>query len=104
MKRLDIIVKTDKIDDVIKAIKKVGVGGVSTLQIKGQGREDPPIVGSNYTRGMIITIVEDSKVNSILTAVGNVACTKTKGDGKVFISNVEEVMDICTKECGHTLL
>ena len=104
MKRLDIIVKSDKLDDTVKAIKKVGVGGVSTLQVKGQGREEQPLVGSSYTRGMIITIVEDSKVDPILTAVGNVACTNSKGDGKVFISNVEEVMDICTKECGHKLL
>jgi len=104
MKRLDIIVKTDKVDDTVKAIKAVGVGGVSILQIQGQGSEEQPLVGSNHTRGMIITIVEDSKTNAILTAVGNVACTKTKGDGKVFISNVEEVMDICSKECGHTVL
>jgi nitrogen regulatory protein P-II 1 len=104
MKRLDIIVKSDKVDDTVNAIKTVGVGGVSTLQIQGQGSEESPLVGSNYTRGMIITIVEDSKVEPILTAVGNVACTNTKGDGKVFISNVEEVMDICTKECGHKVL
>ncbi len=104
MKRLDIIVRKDMVDDTIKAIKTVGVGGVSTLQIQGQGSEEQPIVGSNYPRGMIITVVEDSKVNPILVAVGNVACTNSKGDGKVFISNVEEVMDICTKECGHKLL
>ena len=96
MKRLDIIVKCDKVDDTIKAFKVVGVGGVSTLQIQGQGREEQPLVGS-YARGMIITVVEDSKVKPILAAVGNVACTNAKGDGKVFISNVEEVMDICTK-------
>ena len=41
---------------------------------------------------------------SVLKAVADIACTGTKGDGKVFISNVEEVMDICSKECGHTLL
>ncbi len=104
MKRLDIIVKTEKVEDTVKAIKAVGVGGVSILQIQGQGSEEAPLVGSNYARGMIITIVEDSKVSPILTAVGNVACTNTKGDGKVFISNVEEVMDICSKECGHTIL
>jgi len=104
MKRLDIIVKSDKVDDTVKAIKTVGVGGVSILQIQGQGSEEQPLVGSNYTRGMIITIVEDDKVDPILTAVGNVACTNTKGDGKVFISNVAEVMDICTKECGYKVL
>ena len=104
MKRLDIIVKTHKVNDIVKAIKAVGVGGVSILKIQGQGSAEEPLVGSNYTRGMIITIVDDSKVNPILTAVGNIACTNTKGDGKVFISNVEEVMDLCSKECEHTVL
>ena len=104
MKRLDIIVRTDKVDDTIKAIKEVGVGGVSVLEVQGQGSEEVPLVGQHHSRGMIITVVEDSKVEPILTAIGNVACTGTKGDGKIFISNVEEVMDLCTKECGHRIL
>ena len=49
-------------------------------------------------------IVEDEKVEPILKAVADVACTETKGDGKVFVSNIEEVMDICSKECGHKVL
>ena len=104
MKRLEIIVRNDKTDDAVRAIKKIGVGGLTVLQVQGQGSEDMPLVGQYYTRGMIITVVEDSLVDNILTAVGNVACTNTKGDGKVFISNVEEIMDICTKECGHKVL
>lgn len=104
MKRLDIIVRSEKVDDTIKAIKSVGVGGVSVLEVQGQGSEEEPLVGKHHSRGMIITVVEDSKVEPILTAVANVACTNTKGDGKIFISSVDEVMDLCTKECGHRIL
>lgn len=104
MKRLDIIVRDEKTNDVVKAIKKLGVGGVSVLKIQGQGSEDDPIVGSYYARGMIITVVSDEKVESILKAVKKTASTKSKGDGKVFISDVNEVMDLATGECGHMVL
>lgn len=104
MKRLDIIVRKEKQEEVVRAIKKIGVGGLSLLQVQGEGKEDPPLVGQYYTRGMIITVVEDDKVDPILKKIGDIACTGEKGDGKVFISNVEEVMDLCTKECGHKIL
>ena len=104
MKKLDIILRTEKRDTAIQAIRKIGVGGLTVTEVKGQGSEEQPLVGDFYTRTKITTIVEDEKVNPILKAVGDAACTETKGDGKIFISNVEEVMDLCTKECGHTVL
>ena len=42
---------------------------------------------------MIICVVEDPKVDEILDAIANIACTGTKGDGKVFVTNVEEALD-----------
>lgn len=104
MKRLDIFLRKEKLDDSVKAIKKVGVGGLSILEVHGQGAEEEPLVGESYTRSMIITVVEDEKVDAILKAVGNAACTSTKGDGKIFISDVNEVMDLCSKECGYKVL
>ena len=104
MKKLEIILRKEKLDDAVKAIRKVGVGGLSLSQIQGQGAEDDPLVGEFYTRSMITTVIEDEKVNPMLKAVGDAACTETKGDGKIFVSDIEEVMDLCTKECGHTVL
>ena len=104
MKKLEIILRKEKLDDAIKAIKKIGVGGLSVSEVQGQGAEEEPLVGQSYTRSVIMTVVEDEKVNPILKSVGDAACTETKGDGKIFISNIEEVMDLCTKECGHTVL
>ena len=104
MKRLEIIVSPNVTDSVVNSIKKLGIGGLTTINAQGQGSADPPVVGQYYTKNLIITVVEDDQVKSILKAVADIACTGTKGDGKVFISNVEEVMDICSKECGHTLL
>ena len=104
MKKLEIVVREEKLESTIKAIRQIGVGGISVWKVQGQGAEEPPLVGDTYTRSMAIVIVEDEKVDPILKAVADVACTETKGDGKVFVSNIEEVLDICSKECGHKVL
>ena len=100
MKRLDIIVKLDKVNSVVEAINKVGVGGITILHARGQGTADPPLVGQSYSREVIIVIVDDSKVDKLKSAISSVACTKLRGDGKIFISNVEEASDICSGNTG----
>ena len=100
MKRLDIIVKLDKVNSVVKAIAKVGVGGMTIIHARGQGTADPPLVGQSYSREVIIVIVDDSKVNKLKSAISSAACTKLRGDGKIFISNVEEASDICSGNTG----
>ena len=100
MKRLDIIVKLDKVNSVIEAITKVGVGGMTVIHARGQGTADPPLVGQSYSREVIIVIVDDFKVNKLKSAISSAACTKLRGDGKIFISNVEEASDICSGNTG----
>ena len=100
MKRLDIIVKLDKVNSVVEAISKVGVGGITILHARGQGSANPPLVGQSYSREIIIVIVDDSKVNKLKSAISSAACTKLRGDGKIFISNVEEASDICSGNTG----
>ena len=100
MKRLDIIVKLDKVNSVVEAITKVGGGGITILHARGQGTADPPLVGQSYSREVIIVIVDDSKVNKLKSAISSAACTKMRGDGKIFISNVEEASDICSGNTG----
>ena len=100
MKRLDIIVKLDKVNSVIEAITKVGVGGMTVIHARGQGTADPPLVGQSYSREVVIVIVDDSKVNTLKSAISSAACTKLRGDGKIFISNVEEASDICSGDTG----
>jgi|TARA_B100001964_G_scaffold221943_1_gene266413 nitrogen regulatory protein P-II 1 len=96
MKRLDIIVKLDKVNSVVEAINKVGVGGITILHARGQGTTDPPLVGQSYSREIIIVIVDDSKVDKLKSAISSAACTKLRGDGKIFVSNVENAFDICS--------
>jgi nitrogen regulatory protein P-II 1 len=49
---------------------------------------------------MIICVIDDPKLDSVLDAIAGVACTGTKGDGKVFVTTVDDALDICTKKRG----
>lgn len=104
MKRVEAIVPKASLEKVVKAIRKIGVGGLTVTNCQGQGAAEPPLVGEYYSRNWIVTVVDDSKVDDIMTAIANAGCTKSKGDGKIFVTNVEQSMDICTKHKGaHTL-
>jgi len=102
MKKIEAIIQPGFRDAVIAAIKKIGVGGVTVHQVQGQGAQDPPLVGQYFSRDMVICVVDDPKLDDILNAIANVACTGTKGDGKVFVTTVDDALDICTKKRGTT--
>lgn len=104
MKRIDAVIQPKMLESVIKAIRKVGVGGISVINSEGQGSAESPLVGEFFDRKIVMVVVDDSKADDIMDEIAKTACTKTKGDGKIFISNVEESTDICSKEKGiHTL-
>ncbi len=102
MKKVEAIVLPSLKDEVVSAIKKIGVGGITTLQVHGQGRQDPPLVGQYFTKELIICVVDDPQLDKVLDAIANTACTGSKGDGKVFVTPVEDALDICTKKRGTT--
>jgi nitrogen regulatory protein P-II 1 len=102
MKKIEAIVQSSAKDAVISAIKKIGVGGVTVYQVQGQGAQDPPLVGQYFSRDMIICVVDDPKLDGVLDAITNAACTGTKGDGKVFVTTVDDALDICTRKRGTT--
>ncbi|MBI5859861.1 MAG: P-II family nitrogen regulator [Nitrosarchaeum sp.] len=102
MKKIEVIVRPEFKDKTVSAIKKIGVGGVTICHVQGQGSANPPLVGQYFSKDMIICVVEDPKLDDVLNAVANVACTGTKGDGKVFVTSVEDALDICTKKRGTT--
>jgi len=104
MKKIETVVRSALRDQVVSAIKKEGVGGITIWHTQGQGAADPPLVGQYFSRENIVTIVPDSKVDVILDAIAQVACTGEKGDGKVFVTNVEQALDICTKQKGESAI
>lgn len=102
MKKVEVIVRPELREKTVAAIKKIGVGGITVYSVQGQGSADPPLVGQYFSKDMIVCVVDDPKLDDILTAVANIACTGEKGDGKVFVIPVEDALDICTKKRGTT--
>ncbi len=110
MKRLEVMIPTLKRTRVIDAILKAGAGGVTVAETRGKGSSPRPTVSgakgtaryvAEYNRTeSIIAIVEDSKVDEIAKAIMNVAHTGKKGDGKIFVSPVEDSFDISTGQKG----
>jgi nitrogen regulatory protein P-II 1 len=108
MKRIEAIVQSDVSKQVIKEIRKVGVGGVTLIQSLGQGAGERPEIGGRQIEfnsiDVIVTVVHDSEVNLVVSAIMNIAHTGQKGDGKIFVTNVEEAYDISTKEKSTELI
>ncbi|MFB5606808.1 MAG: P-II family nitrogen regulator [Candidatus Nitrosomaritimum yanchengensis] len=102
MKRIETVVQSEVSRKVVKAIRDTGVGGVTLIESLGQGAGDRPEIGGKQiefnSTDVIITVVNDFEVDSVVSAIIDTAHTGQKGDGKIFVSNVEESFDISTKQ------
>ena len=110
MKRIDAMVPNLKRKAVCEAIIKAGASGVTISETRGKGAGvRPTYTGAKgtaryvaeYSRtDTITTIVDDSMVDSIVKAVMNTVHTGAKGDGKIFVSPIDETYDITTGQKG----
>jgi len=102
MKRIETVVQSEVSRQVVRAIKETGVGGVTLIESLGQGAGERPEIGGKQiefnSTDVIITVVNDSQVDSVVSAIINTAHTGEKGDGKIFVTNVEQSYDISTKQ------
>lgn len=102
MKRIEAVVQSEVSRQVVKAVRDTGVGGVTLIESLGQGAGyRPEIAGKQIefnSTDVILTVVNDSQVDAVISAIMDTAHTGKKGDGKIFVSNVEESYDISTKE------
>ena len=102
MKRIETVVQSEISRKVVKAIRDTGVGGVTLIESLGQGAGDRPEIGGKQiefnSTDVIITVVNDSEVDSVVSMIMDTAHTGQKGDGKIFVTNVEESFDISTKQ------
>lgn len=102
MKRIEAVVQSEVSRQVVRAIRATGVGGVTLIESLGQGAGyRPEIAGKQIefnSTDIILTIVNDSQVDSVVSSIMESAHTGKKGDGKIFITNIEESYDISTKE------
>ena len=112
MKKIEAIIKPFRIEEVKDALAKIGVEGMTVIEAKGCGRQKGHTEiyrGSEYTVDLlpkikIEVIVSDPRASEVAEAIVAAPRTGKIGDGKVFISNVEEAIRIRTEERGDKAL
>jgi nitrogen regulatory protein P-II 1 len=112
MKRITAIIKPFKLDEVRESLAEVGVTGLTVTECKGFGRQKGHTElyrGAEYVvdflpKVKIEVIVGDNGVEQALDAICRAARTGRIGDGKIFVSNVEEVIRIRTGETGESAI
>jgi nitrogen regulatory protein P-II 1 len=112
MKKIEAIVKPFKLNEVKEALSDVGVEGMTVSEVKGFGRQKGHTEiyrGSEYTvdflpKVKIEIVLPESQVSAAVEAIVKSARTGKIGDGKVFVSTVEEAVRIRTEEKGEQAL
>ena len=97
-----------KRNDVVDSIIKAGAHGVTIVESRGKGAGDRPLVGgargtaryiAGYNRIDTVTkVVNDSKLDAVVSAIMDICYTGHKGDGMIFVSTINEAYKIGTKE------
>lgn len=108
MKRVEAVITQDKLDAVVEALKKVGVGGITIFEAKGWGRaskiartaEKSPTFQKLNPKSYVLTVVDDSIVDKVVSAILETASTGSVGDGKIFIDNIDTAVDIGSGQKG----
>jgi len=112
MKRLEAVIRTHKVDDVKDRLRQIGISGMTVAEVKGFGRtggKTEVYRGSSYSvdfvpKILITLVVKDAMVQDAVEAIASTAKTGKIGDGKIFISQVEEAVRIRTGEKGEDAL
>lgn len=112
MKLVTAIIKPFKLDDVRTALSEMGVQGITVTEVKGFGRQKGHTElyrGAEYSveflpKVKIEVAIEADMLSSVSDSIVNAAKTGKIGDGKIFISNLEQVVRIRTGETGKDAL
>jgi nitrogen regulatory protein P-II 1 len=106
MKKIEAVIKPFKLDEVREALSEIGVTGLTVIEVKGFGRQKGHTElyrGSEYVvdflpKVKIEVVLQDSLVDQAVDAIVRAARTGKIGDGKIFVSAVEQVIRIRTGE------
>ncbi len=112
MKKVEAIIKPFKLDEVKEALNEIGIQGITVSEVKGFGRQKGHTElyrGAEYVVDFIPKIkmeiiVSDDIVSKVVDSIEQAAKTGRIGDGKIFVTNVEEVVRIRTGERGEDAL
>ena len=109
MKKIEAIIRPFKLDDVREALSEIGVRGMTLTEVKGYGRQKGHTElyrGSEYKidflpKIKIEIIASDAMVDSIVSTIVKASRTGQVGDGKIFVSPVDDVIRVRTEESGE---
>ena len=112
MKKIEAIIKPFKLDDVKEALQEIGVQGLTVIEAKGFGRQKGHTElyrGAEYVvdflpKVKIEIVVGDAQVERAIEAIQQAAHTGRIGDGKIFVTPVEDAIRIRTGERGNDAL
>jgi nitrogen regulatory protein P-II 1 len=110
MKKIEAIIKPFKLDEVREALSEIGVAGLTVTEVKGFGRQKGHTElyrGAEYVVDFLPKIkmemvVPESLLESAIDVITKAAHTGKIGDGKIFVSSVEQVIRIRTGETGES--
>jgi nitrogen regulatory protein P-II 1 len=112
MKKIDAVVKPFKLDEVREALSDIGVSGLTVTEVKGFGRQKGHTElyrGAEYVvdflpKVKIEIVVADNVVEQVIEAIVKAARTGKIGDGKIFVTTVEQVVRIRTGETDEAAI
>jgi nitrogen regulatory protein P-II 1 len=112
MKKIDAVIKPFKLDEVREALSEIGVSGLTVTEVKGFGRQKGHTElyrGAEYVVDFIPKIkmeiiVSDEMASKVVEVIAEAARTGRIGDGKIFVTTVDEVVRIRTGERGDDAL
>jgi nitrogen regulatory protein P-II 1 len=112
MKKIEAIIKPFKLDEVKEALQDLGVQGMTVLEAKGYGRQKGHTElyrGAEYVvdflpKIKIEVVIADDQLTSVLEVIQTAARTGRIGDGKIFVSDITEVIRIRTGESGASAI
>ncbi len=112
MKMVTAIIKPFKLDEVREALSEIGIQGLTVTEVKGFGRQKGHAElyrGAEYVVDFLPKVridlaISDEILEQVIESITSTANTRKIGDGKIFVSNLEQVIRIRTGESGETAL
>ena len=112
MKKIEAIIKPFKLDEVKEALNALGIAGMTVTEVKGFGRQKGHVElyrGAEYDisfipKVKIEAVVADSIADKVISTIMEKAKTGKIGDGKIFVTKIEEVIRIRTGEKGESAI
>ena len=112
MKKVEAIIKPFKLDEVRQSLSEIGISGLTVIEVRGFGRQKGHTElyrGAEYQidfipKVKIEIVINDEILDNVVECINKSAYTGKIGDGKVFVSNIEDAIRIRTKESGNEAL